>query len=154
MLINKIENENFKKYTYSFQIGNHTTSGDIDVIIYRENYIIDLHKEIKQLLKQFNTIKVKRKYKQSEIKELNNKLTEYIQEQKEFYNKLQELSFLDKEQVTPEEMNIITSLANNYGRHGSKSYLKYKDVREIIQHFEDVIDTLKYNGDSLYSIAV
>jgi len=153
MLKHKEETTNYTKYRFIWGCGGHTTSGYIHCDIYKENYISDLYKSIKAKLKGMN-VKTKRRYSAKQIKELNEKLNLYIADQKEFLSLLQALPYFEDELVTMPELHTISEIANEHGKVGSPSTRVYRDVQDIIRHFQEVLEIIENDLDSLVSIAI
>ena len=153
MLVHKEETTNYTKYRFIWSCGGHTTSGYLHCDIYKPNYILDLYKSIKSQLKG-TKVKTKRAYPVKRIKELNEKLNLYIADQKEYLLLLQDIPHFEDELITMQELHNICDIANEHGRIGSPSILKYNDVRDIIRHFENVLNVIKNDLENLISIAV
>jgi len=153
MLKFKEETVNYTKYRFIWGCGGHTTSGYIHCNIYKENYILDLYKSIKTKLKGTN-VKTKRRYSAKQVKELNEKLNLYIADQKEFLSLLQALPYFKDELVTMSELHTISDIANKHGKIGSPSTRTYRDVQDIIHHYEEVLEIIENDLESLVSIAV
>lgn len=139
-------------------IGDHTAASH-SFNEYKKNAIKDLYKEVKDIAKETKKVNpgltIGRGYTKEEIHRLNFKLeTEYKREVEEYKNIVLSLPFLENEQVTKIQMNSFTSISNRYGRHGSESYLKFKDVREAVYDLERLKDTLVHEGENLKRIVV
>jgi len=93
-------------------------------------------------------------YSAKQVKELNEKLNLYIADQKEYLSLLQELPYYEAEFIDIQELHNVCDIANEHGRIGSPSILKFRDVKEIIRHFEGVLETLENDLENLISIAV
>jgi len=147
------ETTNYTKYRFIWSCGGHTTSGYIHCDIYRENYISDLYKSIKTKLKGTN-VKTKRRYSAKQVKELNEKLNVYIADQKEFLSLLRALPSFKDELVTMAELQAIADIANEHGKIGSPSTRKFRDVQDIIRYYQEVLEIIENELDSLISIAI
>lgn len=142
MLIKHTKNNNVESYTYLFNAPGNTSTGYIDVTIYPYDYIMYLYKEIVKLAKD-KSVKIKRIHKINELKELNKKLDEYIENNKEYLKLLQELDFVDEKFVTLNELHQVCDIANNHGRPGSRKHAYFKCVNDIIYHLEKILEALK-----------
>lgn len=142
MLIKHNNNNNVEKYTYLFNAPGNTSTGYMNITIYPHDYIMSLYKEIIKLAKEKN-VKIKRIHKLSELKELNKKLDEYIENNKEYLKLLQELDFVNEEFITLNEYNQVCDIANEHGRPGSYKCAYFKCVNDIIYHLEKILEALK-----------
>lgn len=142
MLVKHIRNSNIEKYTYIFSAPGNTSTGYMDIVIYPHDYIINLYKKIVKLAKE-KGVKIKRHHKVNELKEFNKKLDEYIENNKEYLELLQELDFVNEELITLNEYQQVCDIANEHGRAGSSKCAYFKDVKEIIYHLEKILEILQ-----------
>lgn len=148
MTIQKIQISPLKSMTkIQVHIGNHTVGSHV-FYEYEENAIDILFSEVKNLAKELKEtkspdLKIGRLYTKAEIGKLSFTMaTDYKRDIEEYKNIIANLPYLEDDQVTLSQMRAFTSISNYYGRHGSKTYLKYSDIHEAMNHLEAVKERL------------
>jgi hypothetical protein len=141
-MLKYIKDNNKEKYSYIFYAPGNISTGYMNITIYPHDYIMNLYREITRLAKEKN-VKIKKIHKTSELKQLNEKLDEYIENNKKYLKLLQELDFVNEEYITLNEFHQVCDIANEHGRPGSPKCAYFKDVKEIIYHLEKTLELLQ-----------